>query len=204
MMGERRGGIMKLSTISWGLLVALSALAATSARATTLVHQDVAGLVGGSSDIVVGRVNTVHSRWDEYHQHIVTDVTVEVSESLMGERRRLTLTQLGGEVDGIRVTIPASPVFRPGEEALLFVWRDSRQQAQVNGLGQGKFDISRDPVTHERLVSRRLPGLEIGDLRTLRPPRPGKPEARVPLDHMVREIRRALQEPRSPDRRIGH
>jgi hypothetical protein len=201
MMRERRGGSMKLSRVGSGFLVVVGILAAASAPATTLVRQDVAGLVGSSSDIVVGRVNKVQSRWDESHQHIVTDVTFEVSESVKGERRRLTLTQLGGEVDGIRVTVPASPVFRPGEEALLFVWRDSRQRAQVNGLGQGKFDIWRDPVSHERLLSRRLPGLEIGELKTLRPPRPGEPEARVPLDRMMGEIRRALAESRSMEGR---
>ena len=189
---------MKLSRISCGsLLLALSTLAAASARATTLVHQDVVGLVGSSSDIVVGHVNTVRAHWDEYHQHIVTDVTFDVSESLKGEKRRLTLTQLGGEVDGIRVTVPASPAFRTGEEALLFVWRDSRERAQVNGLGQGKFDIWRDPVTRQRVLGRRVPGLEIGDLRTLRAPRSGESEARVPVDQMIREIRRAMQDSRS-------
>lgn len=195
---------MKLSRISYGfLLLLLSTLTAASARATTLVHQDVVGLVGSSSDIVVGHVNTVRSHWDETHQHIVTDVTFDVSESLKGVERRLTITQLGGEVDGIRVTVPASPLFRTGEEALVFVWRDSRGRAQVNGLGQGKFDIWRDPVTRERLVGRRLPGLEIGDLRTLRAPRPGEPEARVPVDRMIKEIRRALQESRSLERRTS-
>src|SRR5262245_6954247 len=187
---------MKLSRMSGGLLwLALSTLAASGAEATTLVHQDVDALVGRSSEIVVGHVNAVRSHWDESHQHIVTDVTFDVSESLKGEKRRLTITQLGGEVDGIRVTVPASPVFKPGEEALFFVWRDSQGRAQVNGLGQGKFDIRLDKATGEKLLSRPLPGLEIGDARTLRPLRPGESEARVTLDRMKSEIRRVMQHP---------
>jgi hypothetical protein len=187
---------MNVMRIACGAALALALTIAGEATATTLVRQDVAGLVRGSSDIVVGRVGAMTSRWDEYHQHIVTDVTFNVSESLRGERRKLTLTQLGGEVDGIRVTIAASPTFQTGEEALLFVWRDAKGRAQVNGLGQGKFDVRRDPRTSERLLSRPLPGLEIGELRSLRPLRQGEAQPRVTLDQMMSEIRRVIVDDR--------
>jgi len=190
-------GTLTLRTaLGFGALALLALQAVAPVHATTLVHQDLRGLVRGSSDIVVGRVGTVRARWDDARRHIVTDVTFEVGESLKGVRRRLTLTQLGGEVDGMRLTVPASPSFRPGEEALLFVWRDARGRAQVNGLGQGKFEIRREPTTGAMVLGRNLPGLEVGDLRTLRAPRAGRAAARIPLEWMLAEIRRLVGEER--------
>src|SRR5205814_4267216 len=123
--------------------------------------------------------------------HIMTDVEVIVHESLKGEAHRLTLTQLGGEVDGMRLTVDGSPAFATGEEALLFVWRDSRGRAQLNGLGQGKFEIRRDPATGERLLRRDVPGLGFADARTLRPLRAREAAPRVPLERMLSDIRSA-------------
>jgi hypothetical protein len=173
-------------------MIAVGLWAASVANATTMILQDTRTLVRGSNDIVVGKVASVRSRWDEGHRHIVTDVEVEVSESLKGAKQRLTLTQLGGEVDGMRLTVPGCPVFEPGEEALLFVWRDTRGRAQLNGLGQGKFEIRRDPKGRGRLVERALPGLGIGDARSLRALREGESPARVTLESMLQEIRNEL------------
>ena len=184
-----------MSRRSAPIWVLLLLLLAPSARATTSVRLDTRGLVHGSSDIVVGRVAATRCLWDEGRRHIFTEVEIEVSRSLKGEPgERITLRQLGGELDGMRYTVPGAPLFRPGEEALLFVWRDRDGQAQVNGLGQGKFDVRRDPETGEALIQRRLPGLEIRDPRTLAQVRAGEAPADIPLGRMLNEIERILQE----------
>ena len=183
---------MTRSSVGVGLTAVIVAGLATSALATTIIRQDTRALVQGSSDIVVGRVASVRPHWDESHQHIVTDVDVDVSESFKGEKRRVTLTQLGGEVDGMRLTVDGSPAFSVGEEALLFVWRDARGVAQLNGLGQGKFEIQRDEATGERVLARGVPGLGFSDARTLRPMRAGAAAPRVSLARMLNEIQRAL------------
>lgn len=165
---------------------------APAARATQVEHLDTRALTLGSSDIVIGQVESVAPRWNAARTRIVTDVTIQVSRSLKGGRQRIVLTQLGGEIDGVRTTVPGCPTFRAGEEALLFVWRDARGRAQVNGLAQGKFDIRVDPVTGQRVVQRATPGMAVRDARRLSLVRPGEPVGPLRLDDLVREIERAL------------
>ena len=183
---------MTKSVIRYGTCLAVALCTAWPALATTLITQDTNGLVRGSSDIVVGRVATVWAHWDDSHQHIVTDVVIDVSESLKGANQRLVLTQLGGEVDGYRLTVPGCPTFKPGEEALLFVWRDARGKAQLNGLGQGKFEIRSDARTQERYLVRSLPGMGFADARTLRPLSAGEKAPRTTLKQMLGVIRADL------------
>jgi hypothetical protein len=180
-----------LKPLAMTLLVGLSA---RPGGATTLLHQDTRALVRGSSDIVVGKVVSTRARLDEHGRHIVTDVAIEVTQSLKGETQRLTLVQLGGELYGMRYDVPGSPRFVPGEEALVFAWRDRRGRAQVNGMAQGKFEIRRDAVTGERTIQRSLPGLAVGDLRTLRALRTGEAAPALPLRRMLGDIQRILEE----------
>lgn len=183
---------MRIAIVRNALFVLL--LTPLAAQATTLIHQDTRALVRGSSDVVVGRVVSTTSRWSEGRRHIVTEVTVEVAQSLKGERTRLTLVQLGGELDGMRYSVPGSPTFQTGEEALLFVWRDARGNAQVNGMAQGKFEIRRDAATGEALIQRATPGLAIDNLRTLRPLRADRVAPPLTLRRMLGEIRTILAE----------
>ena len=180
-------------------LVLATALALLSApppaHATQVLQQSLRDLTLGSQDIVIGRVEDTQVRWNEAHTKIVTDVTVRVDESLKGaSAERLTLTQLGGDLDGFRYSVPGSPLFRAGEQALLFVWRDARGRAQVNGLAQGKFDITTDPATGARTVQRSGPGMQVRELGALSPVRPGQPVPRLALTELVGEIRRILEE----------
>ena len=160
-----------------------------------MLHQTLRDLTLGSSDIVIGQVEETRTHWDESHTKIVTDVTVRVSESLKGAGGNvLTLTQLGGDLDGFRYSVPGSPLFRPGEEALLFVWRDAQGRAQVNGLAQGKFEIATDPATGAQTVQRASEGLRVRDARTLSLVPAGEPAPGLPLGDMLGEIRAILAE----------
>ena len=166
---------------------------AAAASATTMRHLETRDLTLGSSEIVIGTVVGTRSYWSEDRRRIFTDVDVQVSRSLKGEASgRLTLVQLGGEVDGVRYSIPGGPLFRSGEEALLFVWRDTRGRPQVNGLAQGKFDIERDPANGKATVQRTVAGFAVRDARRLESAAPGQPAPRLPLDDLVREIQRTL------------
>ena len=173
----------------------LLALAAPAARATQMEHLDTRALVAGSDDIVVGQIESVQSRWSPSHTKIFTDVKVHVTQSLKGAAtERITLTQLGGQIGDMRYDIAGCPVFKPGEEALLFVWRDDRGSAQVNGLAQGKFDIERDPATGIATVQRSVPGLAIREARTLKLVPAGERAPRIPLSDLMHEIQRVIQE----------
>ncbi|TMQ71669.1 MAG: hypothetical protein E6K81_09560 [Candidatus Eisenbacteria bacterium] len=176
-----------------GLILLAATLLATPGRATSLRHLDVHDLTLESSDIVIGVVEGSRSYWNDARTRILTDVDVRVTRSLKGNPgARLTLTQLGGEVDGARYTVPGCPAFQAGEEALFFVWRDARGRAQVNGLGQGKFDIRRDPATGVRTVQRAGPGFAVRDVRALRALPAGEAQPQLLLDDLIAEIGRAL------------
>jgi hypothetical protein len=165
------------------------------AHATEVMHLDTRALTLGSSDIVVGSVESVTPRWNEKHTKIVTDVAVRVTQSLKGTTAStLTLTQLGGTVGNLKYTVPGCPAWRTGEEALLFVWRDTQGRPQVNGLAQGKFDITRDAATGERLVQRSAEGLAVRDVQQLKLVPTGQMSPRLKLNDLVGEIQRTLAE----------
>jgi hypothetical protein len=177
----------------------LLALLAGPARATQVVALDTPELVRGSSDIVIGSVETTTSHWNPSHTHIVTDVTVRVEESMKGSgATTITLTQLGGDADGLHLEVDGSPAFRRGQRSVLFLWRDSHGRAQVNGLSQGKFDIERDPTTGRETVRRDLGTLALRDLRGAQLMRAGEVTARIGLEDFKSEIRRALLDTSSP------
>ena len=48
---------------------------------------------------------------------------------------------------------------------MLFVWRDTKGHAQVNGMAQGKFDIERDTATGTLMVQRNVPGFAVTDVK---------------------------------------
>ena len=166
------------------------------ATAATLAHLDTRSLVGQSHAIVIGRVAGTHAHWNETHTRIVTDVDVDVSETLKGAAStRVTLTQLGGEVDGVRVSVAGCAAFRPGEEALLFVWHDAKGHAQLTGLAQGKFEIERDAKSGEAYVQRSAPGLAVREVQRLSAVPAGARAPRLKLAELVSEIRGELASP---------
>jgi hypothetical protein len=173
-----------------------TALLVAPAFATTLRFDDTRSLTRGSREIVIGQVESARSYWNETHTRIFTDVTVSVTRSLKGSPGgTLTLTQLGGTVDGMRYEVPGCPAFKPGEEALFFVWRDAKGRAQLNGLAQGKFDIRRDPTTGAGFVQRAAPGFGVRELKRLERLSAGEAAPDLRLDDLIREIQRALAEP---------
>ena len=174
-------------------VIAVGLASASPTGATTMRHLDTRALTLGSSDIVVGQVEAVRPRWSADHRKLFTDVDVRVSQSLKGATaERITLTQLGGELDGVKVSIPGGPLFKPGNEALLFVWRDAKGRPQVNGMAQGKFDIERDAATGTLMVQRNTPGFAVKDVKSLVGTQSAAAAPRLPLDDLVREIKSAL------------
>ena len=175
---------------STGIALVLLALAAPCAGATTMVHLDTHALAQQSHQIVIGRVAATRAHWNESHTRIVTDVDVDVSEALKGSpATRVTLTQLGGEVDGVRVSVAGCAAFKPGEEALFFVWHDAKGRSQLTGLAQGKFEIERDAKTGAAYVQRAAPGFAVREVQRLSAVPAGVRAPRLKLSDLVTEIR---------------
>jgi hypothetical protein len=177
------------------VIACLCSLIASAANATQVVHLDTRALTHESSDIVIGTVTAQKSYWNAAHTRILTDVIISVSQSLKGAPAgEITLTQLGGEVDGMRYSVPGSPTFRVGEEALVFAWRDTNGRPQVDGLAQGKFEIQHDAATGARVVQRAALGLAASDAKTLKLAPSGRALPQLKLDDMINEIKAAMAE----------
>ncbi|MFH1845328.1 MAG: hypothetical protein ABIF77_19260 [bacterium] len=131
------------------LIVLLSALAAPVTAA--IVEYSLDQMVGGSEALVRGRVVSLHCHWlDGPGSIIVTDVGFAVAESWLGSLRSgqtLEFQVVGGEVGGIGQRREHEPVFRLGEEAVLFLWtRPDQDRLSIFNAEQGKYRIIGDTV----------------------------------------------------------
>jgi len=108
--------------------------------------------------IVVGKVTDVRSEWNSDKTRIFTKVSVDVAEYVKGETptKTLIITQLGGEIDGVGELYTHTPTFSQGEEVLVFVKKDSKNNLIVAGGNEGKFKVTKDGLTGERMVQGNL------------------------------------------------
>jgi hypothetical protein len=130
-------------------------------------------LISDSDMVVVGQVSSIRSEWNDDRSYIFSHVTVAVEEFIKGERpeRTITLRQLGGEVGDVGEIYSHTARFLPDEDVLVFLKRDPRGELQVSGGEHGKFQITTDRETGQRMV-----------------------EGRVPLDNLTRDLRTILKE----------
>jgi hypothetical protein len=114
---------------------------------------DLEDLVRASEEIVHGTVVEVTSHWNHDHTMIVTDVHLQVHESILGDvGGEVRFVHPGGVVGALRVEIPGAGVFSQGQEAVLLLSRSARGDRQVTGLTQGRFDVETDQATRSRRV----------------------------------------------------
>jgi len=144
--------------VATAIAVIFLLISSAPAFATVMVKIDLDGLVGRADGILVGNVEKVASHWSEDKRYIVTDVTVEVTQSVHGVAdKHLVIRRLGGSVDGVGMRVSGSPMFSPGEQVLLFTEKRGNHRWIV-GMSQGVYRITRD-ASGRRFVNRRLNGL---------------------------------------------
>ena len=83
---------------------------------------------------------------------ILTAVRVQVGECFKGKSQRsgiVTLTQLGGALDGITMDYSGRPTFRVGETVVLFARPNQHNDLLVVGLKQGKLVVRGNEVQRE-------------------------------------------------------
>jgi hypothetical protein len=100
-------------------------------------------LIGQSDAVVQGRVIRQQSQWDEQGQLIVTDTTVRVSETIVGQAPTfVTVRTPGGTVGNFRVEAPGFPQLNAGEEVILFLKNDEAiQVSRIVGHQQGHVEV---------------------------------------------------------------
>lgn len=177
-------------------LFAVAASAASPARASLIVALDEPTLIERADTIAVVDVASVHAAWDDRHERIVTTAELTVVESWKGlaaPATRVVVSQPGGTVGDVTMTVFGLPPFSRGERALVFL-HGPLDQAGVVGLAQGKRAVRPDPARARWLVA---PPQRAGAAfvrRAVAGPRPAAvASASRPLDDVRAEIRAEIQ-----------
>lgn len=167
---------------------------APEVQATQVVPLALPELATDAGLVVEGRVVAQRSFWNEARSRILTEVDVEVVQSHKGRQpARVTIVQMGGVVDGVRMTVHGALSWNVDEEVLLFLEPSLPGRHRVAGFSQGKFEIHTDERTGERWAVRpALAGTEFvgGDV-----PRDGG-QLRLPLQRVLEQAGLAIGEGR--------
>lgn len=168
------------------------------ADATTLIPMDTRALTKTADVIVLGKVKSSESRWNERRTLIFTYHEVEVTGNFKGKTtERITIKQLGGVVRPFAQVVPGMPAFSAGEEVFGFLSKHADGTHGVVGLSQGKFRVVTDKKTGEKLL-KHGPSVDGTALHFIGGHQEKSGEEDVPkgmlLDDYVEEIRSILSE----------
>ena len=170
------------------LFVLALAPAASGLRVRALTTGD---LVREAAVVLRGRVTETRATWNERHDQIVTDASVEVLEVLVGRApAAVTVRQLGGAIGETEYHVAGVRPLRAQEEVLLFLRTDGTRHYLV-GFSQGSLFLSRDPAGRV-VVRRETAALEL--VATPRAPRPLTPPDSESYDRLAGEVRRIATE----------
>lgn len=126
-------------------VLALAALAASPLAATTVLRQDLSQLTAGSETVVHGEVVRRWSAWDDQQTAIWTHYEIEVAEAWKGAPgKTVTISEPGGEVDGVRMAVPGAPTYLIGEKVVVFAVRTPVGYLRTCGWGQGRYAVEPD------------------------------------------------------------
>ena len=143
-----------MKTLRWTVFVFGMTLCATAAMATTVRAFDTWGLVVASDRIVRAQVIESKSFWNGDHTRIYTDTVFRVrtayyereadSKRRPSPRDEVVVRQLGGTMEGARMTVPGTTSFQIGDDVVLFL-RHQRGFHTLVGMAQGAVRIQRTP-----------------------------------------------------------
>lgn len=168
---------MRKKSLITRLGIALIFAFASFANATTVQRLSLEDMTKKANSIVVGTVRDSHTFWSG--KLILTTYTLDVQESIKGQASRtIELTTVGGTVGDTTLMVAGMALFRPGEDAVVFVER-SGPFSIVVGLAQGKFTVDRGEVANGSS------GLDFTDGKGARP-------LKMPLDAFKQRIKSIL------------
>jgi len=140
--------------MKWSLILPLICVTAQGALVPALSLEE---LIDQSEIIVHGRVSRSWAAWDSGHKYIWTHHLISVIDPIRGNPgASLVVSEPGGALDGVGMTVSGAVRYEAGEEAILFLYRTPIGYMRVVGYGQGKYT-----VTADRRVRANLKGLEL-------------------------------------------
>jgi hypothetical protein len=187
---DKQVKIMKHAGALFCTLLMVVAMPAIVVHATQITYVSPQNMAKRADLVVRGKVARVESFWNDRHTKIFTRTTIAVDETYKGEpTSRVDILELGGAIDGVKVTVEGALEWKRGEEVLLFLEPYVEGARQVTGFSQGKFDIERDPKTGVAFVVR--PAIERETLvRRSAAAEQMEPTTavRLPLEQFVRSV----------------
>ena len=182
---------MKRFATVLGASCLILALSAYCVFATQIEYRSPRDLGRESSIVVRGRVTEVRAFWNSTGTKVFTETTVMVDETYKGQQTgSVSVRQLGGVVGRVRVNVDGAPVWKEGEEVLLFLEPFNGSSYQVAGFSQGKYTIERDTRTGEHFV--RGPALDDVELIGAHGEAiPGRETGRMPLESFINRTLRS-------------
>ena len=136
------------------LVAVLIALSPVAIRATVLVPIEFRELVNTAPIIAHGQIVDVRSAWSSGRFAVETFVTLHVDEYLKGNLGDdITVRVPGGRLGRYRTIMIGAPVFRSGEEVVLFLNPGAPFYPSIVGLSQGAFRVVTMPGSTARMVT---------------------------------------------------
>ncbi|MCZ6766830.1 MAG: hypothetical protein O7D32_07850 [bacterium] len=178
---------MKQITRALAILTVSSLAIVSQANATQVIYRSPKQMGSDAALVVQGTVSGVRSYWNQERSKIFTEATITVSATHKGQNQGIVrVTQLGGVVGNVKMSVGAAIQWSNGEEVLLFLERYDKGSYQVFGFSQGKFDVERNQDTGEAFVRRpNVAGLEMVGAPGADSARPSSAPARVKLDDFL-------------------
>lgn len=180
--------------------------ASAPAGATTLRRMDLAQLVSHADRVVHAQVLTNRVYWDKTGRRIYTDTTFEVIEEAKGQGpNHLTVTMLGGRIDPAEILVEGTPVFRPGEEVVLFTSPGPAGAKNLVGFSQGVMRVLVDEATGDRFATTRVPaGVRFVDDQGWTLPSAALSHMTAPLPRLLEVVGKMVESgTRSPGPRLN-
>lgn len=176
-------------------LLVVALLLGLPAAATTMLRIDLPELAQTADTVVHGTVRRMESRWSGDHRRIVTDVEIQVTETLKGQAGSTVLVvQPGGRVGDIGQIVHGLASFTEGEEVVVFLERRGTSAFRVTGMAQGKYQVRRSSETHSVLaVPENTGDALLLDPSTRQPT--ASAQRTLTLDELKAAIKTALQQP---------
>jgi hypothetical protein len=110
-------------------------------RAATLEQLSLDEMIAQSTAIV--RAKVLEGGYTATSNSVIyTHIPIRVSERLKGSLPTNEVAVPGGSVGQVRQTFEGTPVLKPGEEYVLFLWTSPSGLNQVIGLTQGLFAVA--------------------------------------------------------------
>jgi hypothetical protein len=134
-----------MKSLRFAAMLTACAAAGVGLEATVIMPASLGDLVTGARAIVHGQVVAIEPRWADGRRQIETLVTVRAEEYLKGNLgSEVTFKVPGGQMGPYRRVVVGAPIFREGEEVVVFLNAQGPAVPWISGLNQGVFRVAQN------------------------------------------------------------